>query len=303
MQGTPASFRIFLDATDTIVANRPKAGDFFSVNFSTMVVRNGTDTVIAPRQFISQPDKVQATNDGVLFSVRPPEMIQSYRRDGRTDNLTISFSVGRADSIKNNTYRLMTTGFGSNASGIPFLSILVTRMSDTVNVKKVDTVYSLSSINFNGIAAVVEFQASSIPQAGNEYYVTTVIPVEPTLSDRYRFTINGATIDQQKIKPGLSNIKVVPNPYIVSSIFEPEYGELRREPVRQIQFTNLPPECTIHIFTVDANLVKTIRHNSGNGTEPWDLKSEGGREVASGVYMYLLKTDSGEYMNRFAVIK
>jgi hypothetical protein len=303
MQGAPASFRIFIEATDTIAANKPKAGDFFSVNFSTMVVRNNKDTVIAPRQFTSLPDKIQATNDGVLFSVRPPEMVQNIRREGRNDNLSISFTVGRTDSIKNNTYRLTTLAAGANASGVPFLKIQVTRMSDTVNVRQFDSVYSENTLTYNGLSSVVQFASSAVPQAGNIFYVTTVIPLEPTLADKYRFTIKGASIDLQKAKTDLSTIKVVPNPYIVSSLFEPEYGELRREPVRQVQFTNLPNECTIHIFTVDANLVKTIRHSSVSGTEPWDLKSEGGREVASGVYMYLVKSDAGEYMNRFAVIK
>jgi hypothetical protein len=96
---------------------------------------------------------------------------------------------------------------------------------------------------------------------------------------------------------------VVPNPYIVSSLYEFEYGELRREPLRQIQFTNLPAQCTISIFTVDANLVKTIHHDSNTGSATWDLKAEGGREVASGTYMYLVRSIGGDYMNRFAIIK
>jgi len=95
----------------------------------------------------------------------------------------------------------------------------------------------------------------------------------------------------------------VPNPYMASSLYEIEYGELRREPLRQIQFINLPPECTIYIFTVDGDLVKTLHHNAINGTEPWDLRSEGGREIAPGVYLYIVKTSFSEYMERFAVIK
>ena len=101
----------------------------------------------------------------------------------------------------------------------------------------------------------------------------------------------------------MNKIRVVPNPYIVSSLWEPEFGELRREPLRQIQFINLPPECTIYIFTVDADLIKTIYHSSTNGTETWDLRAEGGREIAAGVYIYLVKTQDTEYLERFAVIK
>ncbi len=101
----------------------------------------------------------------------------------------------------------------------------------------------------------------------------------------------------------LSKIKVVPNPYLVSSLFEREYGELRQEPLRQIQFTNLPPECTIYIFSVSADLVKTLHHNSSNGTEVWDLRTESGREIAPGVYIYVVKSAGAEFKDRFAVIK
>jgi hypothetical protein len=308
--GSPIVFRIRLEPSDTVLANRPKAGDYITVNFSTVAVRYDSsltppriDTVVAPRQFFSQPDKIQSTYDGILFSVRPPESIQNISRDGRMDNLTIDFSVGRADSIRNNRYKIETTGKGSDGTGTPFISLVVTRMSDTVSIARFDTVYSLGTIDFSGIRARIVFASSDVPLAGNIFYAESVIPVEPTLADRYRFSIKGSSVDMQKAKDRLTSIKVVPNPYIVSSLYEPEFGELRREPVRQIQFINLPSECTIHIFTVDANLVKTIRHSSASGTATWDLKSEGGREIASGMYMYLVKSDAGDFLHRFAVIK
>lgn len=101
----------------------------------------------------------------------------------------------------------------------------------------------------------------------------------------------------------MNKIKVVPNPYVVSSLFEPEFGELRREPLRQLQFINLPNQCTIYIFTIDGDLIKTINHNSNFGTATWDLRTDGGREISTGIYLYVVKTDEGEYLNRFAVIK
>ena len=96
---------------------------------------------------------------------------------------------------------------------------------------------------------------------------------------------------------------MVPNPYIVSSLFEEEFGVSRREPIRQLKFNNLPPRCTITIFTMDGDRIKTIHHESDNGTETWDMRGDGGREIASGVYIYLVQTDAGERIDRFAVIK
>jgi hypothetical protein len=50
-------------------------------------------------------------------------------------------------------------------------------------------------------------------------------------------------------------------------------------------------------------LIKTLEHDAGHGTEAWDLRAEGGREIVSGIYLYQVKSAGFEYLNRFAVIK
>jgi hypothetical protein len=124
-----------------------------------------------------------------------------------------------------------------------------------------------------------------------------------TYNDKFSFTTKAATVDQNVIQSGLGRVRVVPNPYMVSSQYEQEYGVLRREPIRQLKFTNLPPVCTIYIFTLDGDKVQTIEHNSSDGVVTWDMRAAGGREIAAGIYLYLVKTDSGERLDRFAVIK
>ena len=96
---------------------------------------------------------------------------------------------------------------------------------------------------------------------------------------------------------------MVPNPYLISSLYEPEFGIIRREPIRQIRFNNLPSDCTIYVFNVAGDKVQTIEHHSDNGTEAWDLRAAGGREIAPGVYLFLVKTDTAQKLGRFAVIK
>jgi hypothetical protein len=151
-------------------------------------------------------------------------------------------------------------------------------------------------------------------QFGTGYTTTTGVVVGLTRSDtdpsgavtyrdRFSFTTRGATVDQTAAVAGLAKVRVVPNPYLVSSQYEQEYGVLRREPIRQLKFTNLPPVCTIYIFTMDGDKVQTIEHNSSDGVATWDLRASGGREIAAGVYLYLVKTDAGERLDRFAVIK
>jgi hypothetical protein len=112
-----------------------------------------------------------------------------------------------------------------------------------------------------------------------------------------------AQINPITVGSDLAKIKVVPNPYLVSSKYEEEFGILVKEPIRQLKFNNLPAVCTIRIFTMAGDKVKTIEHNSDNGTETWDMRTDGNREIAPGVYIYQVKTTSAENIGRFAVIK
>jgi hypothetical protein len=101
----------------------------------------------------------------------------------------------------------------------------------------------------------------------------------------------------------LNDIKVVPNPYLVGSVYEREYGILRREPIRQLKFNHLPAHCTITIFTMAGDKIKVIQHDGTTGTETWDMRTDGNRVIAAGMYMFLVKTDTAEKLGRFAVIK
>ena len=124
-----------------------------------------------------------------------------------------------------------------------------------------------------------------------------------TYKDRFTFTTTAPALSPATTNDDLSRIKVVPNPYLVSSLYEQEYGILRKEPLRQLKFNNLPAKCTIYIFSLAGDKIQTIYHYSDNGTETWDMRTLGNREIAPGVYIYLVKTDTAERIGRFAVIK
>jgi len=74
---------------------------------------------------------------------------------------------------------------------------------------------------------------------------------------------------------------------------------------RRIYFINLPPKCTIRIYTLRGYLVKTIEHHSSIevGQEPWDLISENGQEIAYGVYIYHVQAPGiGEKVGKFDIL-
>ena len=122
-------------------------------------------------------------------------------------------------------------------------------------------------------------------------------------ADSFAFSTYGAQVRSDIATPELNDVKVVPNPYLVGSEYEREYGILRREPIRQLKFNHLPAHCTITVFTMAGDKLKVIYHDGTTGTETWDLRTDGNREIAAGMYMYLVKTDTAEKLGRFAVIK
>ncbi len=291
-------FRVYEPNPNAPADSLPVKNNLLTINFSINAVKNNTDTVISNRPF--DIDKIQSTSDGIILEIKSPEIISSVSRIGGGDNFEIEFSVDDETQIINALYLIsvQSKGIDANNDGIISLSI----KKDTL-ITIVDSLKNLSSFIFDGIKGLVKFPNNNPPSPGNIFSVETVLPLKPNIKDRYRFKLNSPVINPEVIANEINRIRVVPNPYIVSSLYEPEFGELRREPLRQIQFVNLPPECTIYIFTVDADLIKTLNHNSTNGTEVWDLRTEGGRELAAGMYIYVVKTKDSEYKERFAIIK
>jgi hypothetical protein len=97
-------------------------------------------------------------------------------------------------------------------------------------------------------------------------------------------------------------VLAVPNPYRAGSYFDNPGGEV--ELGRRIWFVNLPPRCTIKIFTVAGDLVRTLQHDDPvDGKLRWNVLSEHGRAIATGLYVYVVENlDSGEIQRGKLVI-
>ncbi len=100
----------------------------------------------------------------------------------------------------------------------------------------------------------------------------------------------------------LDMITVVPNPYLGAS----DYEVSRVVDVARI--TNLPQRATIRIFTLSGTLIRTLEKNSPARHLNWDLNTDEGLPIASGMYLIHVdaKDESGTYGERvlkFAVVK
>ncbi len=61
-------------------------------------------------------------------------------------------------------------------------------------------------------------------------------------------------------------------------------------------------ECTIRIYTIALDLVKTITH-SGGSREDWNLQTEGGQLVASQLLLAHIEATNGKtVVKKFAVV-
>jgi hypothetical protein len=241
-----------------------------------------------------------------------------------SETFALTFLSSTTFILRNLTEGTIVQAAGTYQSGVPILfeglSLTLTDTSHVLNKqpKEGDSLVIGQGIRVTaGTAGVVSLQPILSLQPfsyGTSYTmvsgVSFAIRLADTLAsskltylDIYTFSTSAAGAERAISDDDLDRVKVVPNPYLVASQYEPEFGTLRREPVRLLKFNNLPARCTIYIFNMVGDKIQTIEHNSDNGTESWNLRAAGNREIAPGIYLYLVKTDTAEKIGRFAVIK
>jgi hypothetical protein len=103
------------------------------------------------------------------------------------------------------------------------------------------------------------------------------------------------------------DVYVYPNPYRLDANyrangFEGRGSQERDRPddrVRRIHFANLPPKCTIRIYSLDGDLVREIFHDIPPSDpranhDTWDLITRNTQIVVSGLYYWSVETPDGK---------
>ncbi|MFZ0391666.1 MAG: hypothetical protein WAN36_14490 [Calditrichia bacterium] len=153
-----------------------------------------------------------------------------------------------------------------------------------------------------------------------EYYYTVTSFSKPDSVTNFPSQESSKSDNSRLIIPGtpppktVGQVMVVPNPYrgdIAYNDFDPPWEKAQvqnrwMEQDRRIQFTNLPVQCEIRIYTLAGDQITTIRHNSTDrGFEDWNLTSSIGQAISSGIYLFTVEdTKSGEVqVGKFVIIK
>ncbi len=107
---------------------------------------------------------------------------------------------------------------------------------------------------------------------------------------KYSWNVNGTQVNNEAVaKDKMSKVSVYPNPYYAGSRLETDPFD------RFIYFSNLPPKCTIFIYTLDGVLVRKIQRDNtdpNNSLERWDLQNANQIPVASGMYIAFIDAGS-----------
>ncbi|MCB9208930.1 MAG: hypothetical protein H6610_01680 [Ignavibacteriales bacterium] len=174
----------------------------------------------------------------------------------------------------------------------------------------IQTIGSQQLISWGGTVFGMDFRGvgseSELPKAGDIYKYDFSRPF--TANDSITFTVNGAVnVDKNSLNADMDEIKVVPNPYVMTNSMEPAVANKFLNQRRRLMFTHIPSECDIRIYTSSGVLVDEIKveNEPSDGIVHWDLLSKEDLEIAAGMYIYHIKSKQTgkEKIGKFAVIK
>lgn len=162
---------------------------------------------------------------------------------------------------------------------------------------------------WGGTLMVVDFlngTENTHPDPGSVYRVSFNRPFWKT--DKFLFEVIGSEgFDEELMEEKMKEIRVVPNPYVMTNMMEPSVANQYLNQRRRLLFTNLPAQCRIKIFTVSGILVDEIIVDNPDeyGIAHWDMLTRENLEIAAGMYIYHVESivTGKEKTGKFAVIK
>jgi hypothetical protein len=232
--------------------------------------------------------------------------------------------------VFSNTYsdssNLLSNVFGAGAPPAKLVNFKAFDITDKNNPVRVQFAFSephpfrRDTISFNDVIILSDKDgktfswritfagdsSSNVPGQGDTLFIRITKPLSG--KDSFTFNTTKPSYDIDKARKQLELVKAVPNPYVVSNVFEqPLPPTVRGRGERVIYFTNLPPKSRVHIYTSDGSHIRTLEHSGdlNNGSVVWDVRTKEGLDVAYGVYFYVVEIEgiSDKKTGKLAIIK
>ena len=119
-------------------------------------------------------------------------------------------------------------------------------------------------------------------------------------SSKFYTITNKAASLKRPAGESFEDIRVVPNPFHISAR-DFQYGVSAPD---RLMFLNIPPICTIRIFTERGDLIETIEHTDGSGDEAWNSITSSRQLIVSGLYIaHFEDPEGGSTIRKFTVIR
>jgi hypothetical protein len=214
--------------------------------------------------------------------------------------INVSFVEWTGSAVFDSTWDPDATG-GGDPGGREYLFILLSDYSDTAleqyttkNLYDDNAEFDILYASWSRALTDAQGNARTWTE-GDTLLLTPYFVNLPT--DTFTFKTTKKEVISSQVN--LDDIKVVPNPYIVRNNWEPS-GDYSR-----LAFTHLPDKCTIRIYTLSGDHLRTLEHDSPelDGNENWDLLTKNNQKIASGVYIYHVNSPYGEKIGKFAVVR
>jgi hypothetical protein len=188
--------------------------------------------------------------------------------------------------------------------------------------ERIDTVYKKDALFFNAAAHQYTVLDSTASVGTPYYYAITAfdsgraawnidpaVNIPETKSKRVPPLESSIFANRMQTRPFITtfapkstieDVVVVPNPFVLGD----KYSQISASGDSYIQFVNVPNPCTIRIYTVRGDLVKTINVTEGTGAiVSWDQGTDYGLYITSGVYIYQIDSPFGKKLGKFAVVR
>ena len=219
-----------------------------------------------------------------------------YRTSGFTDNLLDPDGDGNFEVVSRVGGDGLVTGYQCIAGcpGTPALSSGTTAFEDNTAGRGTDYYYYVIAVGQpqSNDPKAINGTPGGVPLTSSRSLTQSFLPA----------TLKRPPYNQDlpAAERSVRDTRIVPNPVNLGS----ENG-IRFAQEDRVAFFNIPPECTIKIYTEIGELVKTLEHTDGSGDELWNLTTDSRQLLVSGIYLAVItdNTNGEEIIRKFVVIR